>query len=112
MAVYVDDMYAPFGRMKMCHLIANTTEELQAMVKTIDVAWRWRQHANRYDEHFDIAMSKRKLAVEHGAIEVTWRQLGCMIMRRRETGNLGSPDDAVIWAQEHMDNRSKRELKE
>ncbi len=37
MAFYVDDMEARFGRMKMCHMIADTTEELLEMASL----WRY-----------------------------------------------------------------------
>jgi hypothetical protein len=69
---YVDDMQAPFGRMVMCHLCADTTEELIAMADKIGVARRWIQKRETYKEHFDICLSKRKLAVAEGAKEITW----------------------------------------
>lgn len=79
MSVYVDDMYkypiGQFGRMKMSHLVADTTEELLAMADRIGVARRWIQHAGTDREHFDIALSKRTLAVAAGAIEVGMREL-------------------------------------
>lgn len=84
MPVYVDDMKASFGRMKMCHMMADTTEELLAMADEIGVAHRWLQKAGTPHEHFDIAMTKRRLAVQAGAIEVTWREIGEMIRARRE----------------------------
>ena len=85
MSVYVDDMYASFGRMKMCHLYADTREELIAMVDKIGVARKWIQYPGHpVKEHFDIAMSKRALAVENGAIETTWRQYGEWAGRKRE----------------------------
>ena len=43
MAVYVDDMRANFGRMKMCHMIADTIDELHTMADRIGVARRWFQ---------------------------------------------------------------------
>lgn len=83
MAVYVDDMRAPYGRMVMCHMAADTTGELLAMADKIGVARRWLQKPGSWQEHFDIAMSKRALAVQHGAIEVTRKELVKGMMARR-----------------------------
>lgn len=83
MSVYVDDMEAPFGRMLMCHMIADSTEELLAMADKIDVARKWIQQPGTAGEHFDIAKSKKALAVEHGAKAITWYQLGRMVVNRK-----------------------------
>ena len=76
MAVYVDDMYkspiGEFGRMKMSHMYADSSEELLAMVDRIGVARRWIQYPGTTKEHFDIALSKRRLAVAAGAIQVSY----------------------------------------
>lgn len=84
MTVYVDDMKAAFGRMKMCHMIADSSEELLQMADRIGVQRKWLQHAGTHREHFDIAMSKRRLAVNAGAVEVTRLQLGRILRERRE----------------------------
>ena len=68
-SVYVDDMRAPYGRMVMSHMVADTVEELHAMADRIGVARRWYQ-----DRHYDICQSKRALAVKYGAREVTRRE--------------------------------------
>jgi hypothetical protein len=71
MSVYVDDMRAPFRGMIMCHMIADTTEELLAMADRIGVARRWIQPGRvGCPHHFDICLSKRKQAVAAGAIAV------------------------------------------
>ena len=75
MTVYVDDMRASFGRMKMCHMVADSTDELLDMADKIGVARKWLQRPGTAHEHFDIAMSKRRLAVEAGAIEIDRRRL-------------------------------------
>lgn len=74
MSVYVDDMQCGYGRMVMCHMGADTTEELLAMADKIGVARRWLQHPGTWREHFDICKSKRALAVKYGAVEVSQRE--------------------------------------
>ena len=83
MAVYVDNMEAGFGRMVMCHMIADTTEELLEMADQIGIQRRWIQKAGKYTEHFDVCLSKRKEAVKAGAIEVSSFNLTRLIMKRR-----------------------------
>lgn len=75
MSVYVDDMYAPYGRMKMCHMAADTTEELLAMADRIGVARKWLQHPGTRREHFDICMSKKAKALTLGALHVSQRDM-------------------------------------
>lgn len=99
MTVYVDSMEAAYGRMSMCHMIADTDEELHAMADKIGVARRWHQAPPKHDSHYDIAQSKKRLAVAAGAVEITWKQAGCMVMRRRLTGVLGDPAKAIEWVQ-------------
>lgn len=82
--VYVDDMEAKFGRMTMCHMLADTTAELLAMADRIGVQRKWIQHAGTPQEHFDIALSKRALAVQAGAQEITWEEAGKMVAQRRK----------------------------
>lgn len=94
MPVYVDDMNMPYRGMRMFHMIAGSTEELVAMADLIGVQRRWLQHAGTAREHFDIAKGKRDLALQHGAVGVTWSQLGHMVMVRRLTGILGEPETA------------------
>lgn len=83
MSVYVDDMRATFGRMVMCHMIADTSDELHAMADKIGVARKWCQKQGTPGEHYDVALSKRERAVAAGAIEITWETLSDMIYARR-----------------------------
>lgn len=83
MTVFVDDMQASFGRMKMCHMIADTHAELIEMADRIGVARKWIQQAGNHGEHFDVCLSKRALAVQHGAVEIPLRDLAEHTARRR-----------------------------
>ncbi len=95
MTVYVDDMAAPYGRgrrkMILCHMIADTDDELHAMAWTIGVRRKWFQ-----GDHYDICKSKRALAVSAGAVEIAWLQCGAMtVLRRRFGGPLCPPEEAL-----------------
>lgn len=106
MTVYVDDMNAGYGRMKMSHMLADTDEELHAMAARIGVARKWHQAPPRHDSHYDIALSKKALAIAAGAVAITWRQAGAMNARRRETGQMGDPADAWEWLKAHHATKS------
>lgn len=70
--IYVDKSAHGFGRMVMCHMIADTPEELRAMAEKIGVAARWFQ-ASSSMPHFDVCKSKRAAALEAGAVELDRR---------------------------------------
>lgn len=83
MSVYVDDFNYPYGRMKMSHMIADTTEELLDMADKIGVNRKWIQHAGTYREHFDICLQKKSRALDLGAKAITYRELGQMTIDKR-----------------------------
>lgn len=82
MVVYVDNMYKyPIGRyrgMRMSHMIADTEAELHAMADKIGVSRRWYQ-----GDHYDISYNKRQLAIIHGAVEITLRELSHKVIGQR-----------------------------
>lgn len=84
--VYVDDMRAQYGRMVMCHMVADTDEELHTMAAKIGVARRWHQKAGTPHSHYDICLSKRAIAVKLGAVEIDRSRLGEIIQLKREHG--------------------------
>ena len=84
MSVYVDDYNAPFGRMTMCHMVADSHEELLTMADRIGVQRKWLQDAGIYSEHFDVCMAKKERALASGAVAITWRELGKIIQAKRE----------------------------
>lgn len=57
--------------MVMCHMLSDdpTDAELHAMADRIGVSRRWHQKPGTHHSHYDIALSKRALAVAAGAIE-------------------------------------------
>ena len=83
MAVYVDDMNAKFGRMIMCHMLADSTEELLDMADKIGVARKWIQKPGTPSEHFDVCKSAKAKAIANGAKQITLREAGQMRRERR-----------------------------
>lgn len=68
----------------MCHMVADTDEELRQMAAQIGVARRWHQKPDSPHSHYDICLSKRAHAVELGALEVDRRGLAAVIRARRQ----------------------------
>lgn len=96
MTVYVDDFNAPYRRMVMVHMIADTDEELHAMADKIGVQRRWWQ-APPHDSHYDICQTKKALAIKAGAVAIGYRQLAKMNRRRKVEGTLGKPEEVDVW---------------
>lgn len=83
MGVYVDSEFIQYGRMKMCHMLADTQEELIAMARRIGVNPKWIQHKDTPKEHFDICMSKRDLAIAYGTEVIDRERLVEIIRTKR-----------------------------
>lgn len=82
MAVYVDNAMLPLGRMIMCHMIADTHEELMEMAQRIGVERHHLQKAGTHQEHFDVCLRMRARAVWNGAKEITQKELGAKLLER------------------------------
>lgn len=82
MPVYVDHAKNPYGRMKMCHMVADTMDELLEMAKAIQLDARHFQMSS--SPHFDLSQSYRARAVALGAIEVDRKGLVAAIKRHRD----------------------------
>jgi hypothetical protein len=84
--VYVDNFYETgagnYGRMKMSHMITDTTDELLAMADKIGVARKWIQKGGTPSEHFDVCMSARAKAIKFGAKAVNFRELSEILRKR------------------------------
>jgi hypothetical protein len=89
--VYVDRARNGFGRMLMCHMIADTPDELHAMADRIGVARRWFQQPPKASFwHYDIAQTKRALAVAAGAVDCERNTFVDHLRRIRTSGVFGS----------------------
>ncbi|MEP4050794.1 MAG: DUF4031 domain-containing protein [Litorimonas sp.] len=74
MSVYVDTSRHPFRGYIMCHMIADTLEELHMMADQIGMERRWFQAPPKASHpHYDIPEHKRAKALALGAIEVCQR---------------------------------------
>ena len=73
MTVYVDSPRHRLGRMMMCHMVADTLEELHAMAVRLGVHKHFQDKAGA--PHYDICKANRARAIAFGAVEVSSRQL-------------------------------------
>ncbi|MCW8855953.1 MAG: DUF4031 domain-containing protein [Kangiella sp.] len=73
MAVYVDAPIWRYGRMMMCHMLADSVSELHEMADKIGLNRTWFQ--SHKTPHYDICKSKRQLAIKLGAVEVNRKKV-------------------------------------
>jgi len=92
--IYVDDMRARVREHIMCHMIADTEAELHDMAARIGIARRSYQ-----DDHYDVTLDLRAMAVALGAREITWRECSLMtVLRRRDpAAPLVTPAEGTAW---------------
>lgn len=68
MSVYVGVPMWPYRGWIMCHMFADTDEELELMARRIGLNHSWIQEPREsIGPHYDIAESKRALAIKAGA---------------------------------------------
>lgn len=69
MTVYVGVPMWPYRNYIMCHMFADTDQELETMARWIDLDPKWIQKPRAsIGPHYDIAKSKREIAIRFGAI--------------------------------------------
>lgn len=90
MAVYVDDMEASYGRVVICHMLADTTDELLAMADKIGVQRKWLQKA---DSHPKLAPLQSNWALDNKGVNLCIVAARCAspTLRERERHADGVP---------------------
>lgn len=74
MPVYVDTLVNWGWKLgESCHLIADTLDELHAFASKIGMKREWLQISANHTPHYDLTASRRKVAVDKGAIELPRR---------------------------------------
>jgi hypothetical protein len=87
MAVYVDNARLSYGRMVVCHMVADSMDELHAMARLIGVRVSW--FHNGSTPHYDISLQRKAMAIAAGAIEVDRRRMVEVIRKIRECSSEG-----------------------
>lgn len=85
--VYVDKRKYNYKHMVMCHLLADSKLELLEFANKLNLNSKHIQFENTYKEHFDICLTKRKLAIQLGAIEISNKELYSLLNIKREQYN-------------------------
>lgn len=86
MACYVDDVRFPFRGMVMCHLWADTPEELHAFAARLGLRRDWFQRPPKASwPHYDVSLSKKADAIRLGAIRTD--RYGALEFNARRAGN-------------------------
>ena len=86
--IYVDSTRNPLGNMIMCHMVADTHEELMEAAKKLGLQASWIQNEGSPREHFDISRAVRNRAIRDlGARPVKNREMVRIIQGKRDRSN-------------------------
>lgn len=97
MAVYVDRERNPYKRMVLCHMFADSAAELHDMAAAIGMKRKWYQPFSF--PHYDVSLTRRKRAIELGAIEIGRRD-GYEIRKPIRKRIIEDPEFAKTWREE------------
>lgn len=89
MSVYVDNAKNRRARLVLCHMMADTDNELHVMAEALGMKREW-----LHGDHYDISQTKRGQAVKLGAVEITVEQSVWLRRKKRTPINgytLGNP---------------------
>lgn len=94
MSIYIDPLTkcwpvksGGWNWLQSCHMIADSASELIEFAKSIGLKEEWLQkRPSGKDQHFDLTQSKRKLAVEGGAVELDCRTFVEKLQALRDRG--------------------------
>jgi Protein of unknown function (DUF4031) len=85
MAVYVDEAVWQRRGRAWCHLVADSSEELEEFAARLGLrrAWLQTKPGRPWRDHYDLPGWARAEAVRLGARELTMREMGAHLARRR-----------------------------
>jgi hypothetical protein len=81
MTVYVDKARNCFGRMIMCHMVADTLDELHATASAVGMRRAWFQPSSF--PHYDLSLTRRRKALALGAVEIDRREMARFMRAHR-----------------------------
>ncbi len=95
MAVYVDTPIWEWRGRMWCHLTADSEEELHCFAAQLGLPrFKFQSRPGRpWVDHYDVPESLRAPAVRLGALEITFREAGAQIARRRDAAQVSE----VAW---------------
>ena len=82
--LYVDHAKIAYRRMRMSHLVADTSQELAEAESLLQLPPGSVQHPNTPKEHLDICDAKRTAAIALGAQPVNSRDIVEIVRKKRD----------------------------
>jgi hypothetical protein len=93
MTVYISE-----SRAQICKLIADNSQELDALVAAVGLATKFKIDATPHcREFYAVPARQRDAFIDAGAVGVSVRAMLAMEIHAGKTGRLGSPSEAPRW---------------